>query len=223
MTTSLDMAMPDPNQPSGRADWEAILAKTCPFVDIFMPSIEELMYMLDRPRLEHLRREAGPAHLIDALAPEDVSRLGERVLALGARAAAIKLGHRGLYLRTQATATIDGRGAPIDPRAWMDKELWAPCFLVNVVNTVGSGDATVAGLLAALLKGQGPEEAATTAVAVGACNVEAADTTSGILSWEVTQARVHGRWPKLDAGVQASDWRWSAVYSLWRGPWDRAA
>src|SRR5690606_22121563 len=128
-----------------------------------------------------------------------------------------------LYLRTQATATIDGRGAPLDPRAWLDKQLWVPCFLVNVVNTVGSGDATVAGFLAALLRGQGPEEAVTTAVAVGACNVEAADTTSGILSWEVTQARVQRGWAKLDAGVRASGWLWSTTHTLWRGPSDRAA
>jgi sugar/nucleoside kinase (ribokinase family) len=228
VTTSLDMAMPDPNQPSGRADWEGILARTCPFVDIFMPSVEELMYMLDREHLETLRHLVGQTHLIDALVPEDVAALSEKVLALGARVVAIKMGHRGLYLRTQplrtrASAAIEGRGGPDDPEAWADRELWIPCFQVNVVNTVGSGDATIAGFLAAVLRGQSPEEAATSAVAVGACNVEAPDTISGIQSWETTQERIRRGWPKLEAKVQAPGWRWNAGYGLWHGPNDRAA
>ena len=221
LTTSLDMAMPDPNQPSGRANWEDILAKTCPFVDIFMPSIEELMFMLDRAHLEELRRVAGPAGLIDALVPHDVASLCEKTLALGAQVVAIKLGHRGLYLRTRATTTLAGRGAPPNRAAWRSRELWVPCFQVRVVNTVGSGDATIAGFLAALLRGLGPEQVTTTAVAVGACNVEAADTTSGIQSWEVTQERIRRGWPKLETSVQALDWRWNAEHALWRGPNDR--
>ena len=39
-TTSLDMALPDPNSPAGRVDWDAILKKTLPCVDLFLPSIE---------------------------------------------------------------------------------------------------------------------------------------------------------------------------------------
>jgi len=223
VTTSLDMAMPDPNQPSGRADWKGILARTCPFVDIFMPSVEELMYMLDREHLEAKRRAAGQAHFIDALVPEDVSRLGEEALALGCKVVAIKLGHRGLYVRTQPGSTIGGRGSPADPTGWTGRELWIPCFRVRVVNTVGSGDATIAGFLAAILKGQGPEQAATTAVAVGACNVEAADTIGGIRSWDATQERIVRGWPKLDAGALTPDWRWDGDHALWHGPHDRAA
>lgn len=223
ITTSLDMAMPDPNQPSGHADWEGILAKTCPFIDLFMPSVEELMYMLDRDHLEALRQEAGPAHFIDALAPEDITSLSDKVMNLGARAVAIKLGHRGLYLRTQRTAAIEGRGAPLDTDVWLGRELWAPCFLVHVASTVGSGDATVSGFLTALLRGQNPEKAITSAVAVGACNVEAPDTISGIQSWEATQERIRSGWPKLDAGLQAPGWRWSADHALFYGPLDRSA
>ncbi len=51
--------------------------------------------------------------------------------------------------------------------------MWAPCFDVEVVGTTGSGDATIAGFLSALLRDASPEEAMTMAVAVGACNVEA--------------------------------------------------
>ena len=50
LTVSLDMALPDPKSAAGRADWAAILARVLPFVDIFLPSLEEIVYMLDRAR-----------------------------------------------------------------------------------------------------------------------------------------------------------------------------
>jgi sugar/nucleoside kinase (ribokinase family) len=48
LTTSLDMAYPDPESAAGRADWRAILHNVLPYVDIFVPSLEEILYMLWR-------------------------------------------------------------------------------------------------------------------------------------------------------------------------------
>jgi len=45
-----------------------------------------------------------------------------------------------------------GRARPSDPEAWAGVELWAPCFKVAVAGTTGSGDATIAGFLAGLLR-----------------------------------------------------------------------
>src|SRR5512145_3206074 len=39
LTTSLDMAYPDPESPAGRADWPAILRRVLPDVDVFVPSL----------------------------------------------------------------------------------------------------------------------------------------------------------------------------------------
>ena len=39
-TTSLDLSLSNPESPAGKADWPAILRKTLPYVDIFVPSIE---------------------------------------------------------------------------------------------------------------------------------------------------------------------------------------
>jgi sugar/nucleoside kinase (ribokinase family) len=215
-TTSLDMSMPDPAGPSRGVDWRGLLARVLPHVDVFQPSVEELLYMLRRTRLEELRRITEG--VLDALAPADVSGLGEEALAMGARVVAIKVGHRGFYLRSAGTLGEMGRGAPADPAGWSGQELWAPCFRVRVVGTVGAGDATTAGLLAGLLRGQSAEEALTSAVAVGACNVEAADATSGVRSWEETQGRIALGWPRLDAHVAAPGWRWDETAGLYRGP-----
>lgn len=44
--TSLDLSLPDPTSPSGRAPWETILARALPYVDLFFPSDAELEFML---------------------------------------------------------------------------------------------------------------------------------------------------------------------------------
>ena len=89
-----------------------------------------------------------------------------------------------------------GRARPTDLDAWTDRELWSPCFRVDVVGTNGSGDSTIAGFLAALLRDLPADEAATMAVAVGACNVEAADTVSGVRTWDETRSAIAAGWPR---------------------------
>ena len=217
-TTSLDLSLPDAASASGRADWPAILARALPHVHLFLPSAEELQFMLDRPTYEEaLRLPGGP---VDALTPEAIAALADRALGMGARVVGLKLGHRGLYLRTAPALGDMGRGAPAAPAAWAGREAWAPCFSVPVASTVGSGDATIAGLLGGLLRGQGPFAAMTTAVAVGACNVEAADATSGVRTWEDTQERVRAGWPRLEVGALGGAWRWEEAEGVWLGPRD---
>ncbi len=219
-TTSLDMSLPDPSSDSGRADWRAILERALPHVHLFLPSAEELLYMLERPAYEDaLRDPRGP---VDALSVEQIAALADSALAMGARVVGLKLGHRGLCLRSAPSLGDLGRGAPAQASRWAGREVWAPCFEVPVASTVGSGDATIAGLLAGILRGQGPLAAVTTAVAVGACNVEAADATSGVRTWEDTQHRIGAGWSRLDAGVPAEGWRWNAEAGIWQGPRDTA-
>ena len=91
-----------------------------------------------------------------------------------------------------------GRARPSDLTAWANYENWQPCFQVNVVGTTGSGDATIAGFLAALLRDLPPEKAMNAALAVGACNVEAPDALSGIRPWDETMRRIDAGWAKLN-------------------------
>jgi sugar/nucleoside kinase (ribokinase family) len=195
VTTSLDMAAPDPNSPAGRANWPAILHGTLPFVDVFLPSIEELLFMLRRAEYDRLNAQTN-GHLLAAVDRPLLRSLSDELLALGSKIVAIKLGHLGFYLRTAEAARLVelGRGRPANLDAWSDCELVEPCFQVEVVGTAGSGDCTIAGFLSALLRDLSPAEAARMAVAVGACNVEAADTLSGVKTWEETTARVAARW-----------------------------
>jgi sugar/nucleoside kinase (ribokinase family) len=150
LKTSLDMSLPDPQSPAGRADWKSILARVLPYVDIFIPSLDELSFMLGN---------------------ECEEELAQRCLDMGVSVAGVKLGSRGLYLRT--------------PR----EEVSMPAKAVEVQGTTGAGDASIAGFLAGQLRGQTLETCARWAVTMGALCCEHADATSGHPTMEELLAR----------------------------------
>jgi hypothetical protein len=61
----------------------------------------------------------------------------------------------------------------------------------------------------------GPEEALTAAVAVGGCNVEAADALGGIRSWEETWQRIERGWARRSMTLDAAGWRFDDERQLW--------
>ncbi len=217
VTTSLDMAFPDPSSAAGHADWEAILRATLPYVDIFLPSVEEILFMLRRPTYEALSRSGGGTDILPLVTPSLLSDLSDQLLAMGARIVGLKLGERGFYLRTGDYEVLAGlgRGRPSDLTTWADQEIWAPCFQVDVVGTTGAGDATIAGFLSAFLRDMSPAQAVTAAVAVGACNVEAADALGGIRSWEDTWRRVNEGWPRHPLDLSAYGWKHDPQSQIW--------
>ncbi len=207
VVTSLDLCAPDPRSDARRVDWSAWLARVLPAVDVFAPSLDELRSMLDRP-----------AHA--AIALGDLRALANRVLGMGAALVALKLGDQGLYLRTRRDAAALERlcgTLALDPVAWRDREVLAPCFRPGrVAGTTGSGDCTIAGLLAALLRRDDPVVAATCATAVGACSVEAPDATSGVPPWVDVAARLAAGWSRLPIvpALAAAAWQCDAHGTL---------
>ncbi|MCE1252063.1 MAG: PfkB family carbohydrate kinase [Anaerolineae bacterium] len=216
-TTSLDLTFPDPSSESGRADWRAILSDVLPFVDLFMPSFEEIYYMLHRDEFEYLNARGA---LLDQVTPQMLSELSRELLDLGVAVAALKLGGRGLYVHCASYDRLQnmGFGRPENYREWAGKQVWSPCFAVDVAGTTGSGDATIAGFISGLLRGLSLEASLRMAVAVGACNVEAADALSGLCSWENTAARVATGWPQRPMRLTAPGWFWNEIEALWFGP-----
>jgi sugar/nucleoside kinase (ribokinase family) len=212
--TSLDLSLPDPDSDSGRVDWEAFLAQVLPQVDIFVPSIEELAFMLDRPLFQRLSSRGGADPIGGGVLLGEVAELARRALDFGVRVVLIKLGARGAYLRTGSGGLRDGGG-------WMDRELYAPAFAVDrPAGTTGAGDAAIAGFLASIFKGIPADRALTMAVAVGGCCVEAPDATSGVGTWEETLARVQGGWRRVPADVTETGWRRDRD-GTWAGPGDK--
>lgn len=217
VTTSLDMALPDPASEAGRVDWAAILASVVPLVDVFLPSIEELLFMLRRSQYDALIREAVDGNLLLLVTDDLLADLSDELIALGGRVVGIKLGDRGFYLRTadQVRLQAMGAAAPAEPGDWAHRELWAPCFDVHLVGTTGAGDAAIAGFLAGLLRGLSVKATLRMAVAVGACNVEAADALGGIRSWHETEARVAQGWRHYPMPQPSPSWCYDVLYELW--------
>jgi sugar/nucleoside kinase (ribokinase family) len=215
VTTSLDMAFPDPASEGGRADWDLILRKTLPFADIFSPSIEEILFLLRRDQYKYLASDHSD--ILNAITADLLTDLSGELLEMGTKIVVLKLGHKGLYLRTGDVDLFSnmGRATPVDINTWADCELWTPCFAVDVVGTTGAGDATIAGFLSALLRDLPPKEAITAAVAVGACNVEGADALSGLRSWEETLLRIDMGWAKCPLEIEHPRWKWSEANKLW--------
>jgi sugar/nucleoside kinase (ribokinase family) len=203
LATSLDMAQPDPNSEAGRLDWPALLRNVLPHTDVFLPNLEETLFMTDRPRLEALRAAAGAASLFTKVDRALLREVADRLLGWGVAAVGLKLGDQGFYLKATADrARLDRVGGGLLPAAaWAGREGLVPCFRARVVSTTGAGDTTVAGFLAALVKGLPPDEAMTMAVAVGACSVEQADATSGVPDWEAVRRRVAAGWARLPSAI----------------------
>jgi sugar/nucleoside kinase (ribokinase family) len=213
--TSLDMSLPDPKSPSGKIDWRAFLARVLPQVHYFVPSIEELLFMSDRPTFERLAARGGGEAIVRDVSFADLGRLADSALRQGASAVLIKLGDRGAYLRT-------GSSSPGGVDGWASRELYTPVFSVpSLAGTAGAGDATIAGFLASSYRGLAPEDALTMAVAAGGSCVEAPDAVSGIRSWEETVTRVREGWPRALAEIQEPGWRRDEK-GIWHGPADRA-
>ena len=205
--TSLDMALPDPNSLAGRADWEVILANVLPFVDFFLPSLDELLYMIDREMFHAVQSGLQ----ISTTLLDDLS---QRLLDLGATVVAIKLGDQGLYLRTGAVA-----GSTLG-EVWGHRQLLSPIFEVDVQGTTGAGDTTIAGFLAGLHQSNKPEDVVTLANGVGAFCVEAVSAIDGIPSLKEVQARISRGWKRVQPTMDHHQWQ-AGQHGVLFGPNDR--
>ena len=223
LLTSLDMSYPDPNSEAGRINWSALLERTLPDVDVFLPSLDEILFMLDRPQHDSLI-ETSCGEMAAAVDSQLLCQIGERLIDMGVAIAVLKLGSQGLYARTSFDAkrlTSIKAGIFLDPSNWLDRELMMPCFKANVVGTTGAGDCTIAGFIAGLLKGLSIEQTMDAAVAVGAFNVESADATSGVPDWDTVQARIHAGWERGPSSISLQGWQYNPAQSIWRGPKDK--
>ena len=222
-TTSLDLACPDPAGPAGAADWAAILAAALPHVDLFTPSVEELAFMLRRPAFDELNRKAGDGDLLAHVDGALLDDLARTCRDAGAAIVLIKCGYLGLYVRTAGEARLErlGRARCGDVGAWAGRELLEPSYAVDrIVSTTGAGDCAIAGFLAAFLRGLDLEDALRHACAVGAQNLQAADTISGVQTWRRTVEQVRSRPPKNPVPIPLPGWRHDQTADHYLGPQD---
>jgi sugar/nucleoside kinase (ribokinase family) len=143
--TSLDLAVIDPASPAARVDWEALLRRVLPLVDLLSPSIEDVR--------TGLGRDGEPLEVARELA------------GMGAGAVLVTAGAGGLALCV-------GDGAPV--AGWSAYAEAIPAIAVEAVgSTLAAGDAASAGLLWGVLSGLGPRESLRLAAETAAAQVSA--------------------------------------------------
>ena len=222
-TTSCDMTLPDPESDSGKVNWREILENSLPYIDIFLPSIEETFFMLYPSEFLKMKKDHNDAELIGYFEPELYSRLAKEILQMGAKMVSLKSGHRGHYFRTDVIESFEFMGAarPNDPKNWAQRELWVPAFTVeNFGSATGSGDSAIAGILSSYLKGLTIEKSLKYASCTGWQNVQVLDAVSGIKPWLETTEIIERNMPIIDTNIKADGWHWSEIHGLWIGPND---
>ncbi len=197
--TSLDLAAVDAKSEAGRADWIDILSRSLPYVDFFVPSVEELCFMLDRDRYEAWNERAAGKDITEAISLEEVKPLAERAISMGAKVVLIKCGAPGIYYRTAArermASVCKELGLAVDQ--WAEKEGFARSFVPDqILSGTGAGDTSIAAFLVSVLEGRSLEEAVQLAVATGACCVASYDALSGLQPLTALKEKIKNGWAK---------------------------
>ena len=196
---SLDMAAIDSNSEAAEADWHTILKNVLPHVDFFVPSVEELCFVLDRKRYESWVVRAGGRDLTEILTLEDIKPLGEEVIKLGARVALIKCGAPGLYYKTANGSKMQNlcSSLSLSMESWADKEGFEKSYKPEVIlSGTGAGDTSIAAFLTSVLKEESLETALQMAAATGACCVASYDALGGLKPLNELKEKIKRGWEK---------------------------
>lgn len=223
VTTSLDMSLPDASSESGKVDWEKVLKNLLPYVDIYIPSVEETTFMIQRETFDYLNCNVKGHDILENLDINVLQGLGEKLISYGAKIAVIKCGIKGYYIQTQGKEALAamGKALPGDLDNWSGRELHEESFHVpNIAAATGSGDSSIAGFLAAYLRGKSIEQSIRIACALGGQNVQVFDAISGIKSWSETMAMIPG-WQKNKLNVEGPYWKYDYGKGVWVGRKDK--
>ena len=198
--TSMDLAAVDENTAAGRADWEKILENTLPYIDFFLPSAEEICYMLDREKYHELQKKAAGRDMTEVLSVEkDIVPLADRILDMGCRMVMIKCGAAGFYYQTKGEAAFAelSRQSGLSLTGFADRSGFEKSYVPDaVISGTGAGDTIIAAFLTAMINGYSFERCLQLAAATGASCVAAVDALSGLKSFEKLEKRIDGGWKK---------------------------
>ncbi len=215
VSTSVDMALPDPKSEAGMMNWQPWFANVLPHVDFFMPSIEEMVLFTDRKRWQQFRDE--DADFVDIVPIAMYQDIADTLLELGCRVIILKAGQRGMYLKTAKSeqfSQVKSFGN-IDCTAWSERELWGSSYLADSIQSAtGAGDSAVAGILAAILHGLSVEETLQFGNCLGYQNLLALDTVSGIGTYKDTESLLEILEP-APASFLDNSWSRTSSKGIW--------
>ncbi len=186
ITVSLDMSLPDLKTFLGKVNWKPILERILPYVDLFLPSLEESIFCLHREDYIKMAQTIGSNNLLDYIQVKEMAEtLADELLEFGSPVILLKCGHEGMYLRTAAKESWKhiGKAAPSHLDGWYGKRIWQkPVKVKQILSRTGAGDIAIAGFLSSFLHGDNAKTALGIAAWAASMCIQTYDTISGLCS-----------------------------------------
>ncbi|MEI6048059.1 MAG: carbohydrate kinase family protein [Bacteroidota bacterium] len=187
VVTSLDFSLPDPESESGRVAWPEILNKILPYTDIFVPSMEEVLQIMQPGEYAAILSSSVSAEIISQVLVNTLREIGKRFIDSGVKILLIKAGQWGAYLITGDVSSINEKaGTNLDKGKWNHRELWCNAYKADplkIRNSSGAGDTSVAAFLSALLDGENPESVVRYAALAGRNNLYCNNLHDDLSNW----------------------------------------
>ncbi|NLC41011.1 MAG: carbohydrate kinase family protein [Clostridiaceae bacterium] len=200
IVTSLDMASVSEERAAGKENWDSILKRVLPYIDFFVPSVEEVSFMLDRKKYHMWQQEAADADMISLLDIEqDIKPLADKAQEYGAGTVLIKSGAKGMYCQTASQAVIDNIAdrLGVDLSDWVDRKHFEYSYKPDrILSGTGAGDTSIAAFLCSILQGNGFERTLQYAVGTGASCLEDYDALSGLRTFAELDEKISAGWEK---------------------------
>lgn len=197
VVTSLDMTMVDEKSEAGKCDWQKILKSVLPYVDIFVPSIEETCFMLDKARFNEWQQREGADDICLRITEDDIKPVADSLMDMGVKILLLKCGAKGLYYRTKAAEALSGIVQDERINDFASKEGFEVSFKPErVLSGTGAGDTTIAAFLTSFMLGKSMEECVKLGASEGASCVEAYGALDGIKKLDELKEKIDAGWEK---------------------------
>lgn len=195
LITSLDVTAVDPESETADIDWNKRLSEVLPYVDFFMPSIEELCFMLDREKYYEMQKRGSDDVCLYLSLSEDVIPMAEKVLNLGCKGVLIKCGAAGLFLMTADSSRMEELSEKISVEEWADKKIFQNSYVPDrILSGTGAGDTSIAAFIYGMCNEMSHEDTLKIAAGTGASCITEYDTLSGLLSIEALKNKIQNGW-----------------------------
>lgn len=188
VVTSLDLSLPDPESESGSVDWPEVMKKVLPYTDIFVPSLDEVLQIMNPGEYAGILASAVSSDIIDQTILSTIREIGRRFLDSGVKILLIKAGHLGAYLLTGDVSSINEKaGLTLAKDAWNNRELWCKAYKadpVKIKNSSGAGDTAAAAFFSAIFNNEDPDSSVRYAAMAGRNNLYCKNVYDDLSDWK---------------------------------------
>jgi sugar/nucleoside kinase (ribokinase family) len=188
VVTSLDFSLPDPETESGKIDWPELMRRVLPYTDIFAPSLDEALQIMDPSNFGEIKASLKEGESIEDIPIEMVRTLGKHIINSGVKILLLKMSYRGAYLLTGDISSINEKlGSRLSVNDWNNREILCNSYQVDntkFMNNTGAGDTAIAAFLTAILNGEDPGSSLKYAVLAGRNNLYCTNIYEDLDSWE---------------------------------------